>query len=84
MEEGAIFPPVTVFFDGEHFWLADGFHRVQAAETIKLGLGCEWNINVQKETYERIKDYQARLGIATLDRVINELLDLAQDTNRDG
>ncbi len=243
MEEGAIFPPVTVFFDGEHFWLADGFHRVQAAETIGLlkvtvevkqgslrdavlyscganathglrrsnadkrravlrlledrewsqwsdrsmarrcgvshdlvnrmrkshchfmtvtklnndnqrdkideaieertyttkhgttgkmktgnigksnsfrskkaankkniaetteselkanvkvksqkkeginyqpGLGCEWTITVQKETYERIKDYQARLGIATLDRVINELLDLAQDENRNG
>ncbi|MDJ0745114.1 MAG: ParB N-terminal domain-containing protein [Xenococcaceae cyanobacterium MO_167.B27] len=226
MEAGAIFPPVTVFFDGEHFWLADGFHRVQAAETIgllkvtvevkqgslreailyscganathglrrsnedkrravlrlledrewsqwsdrsiarrcgvhhkmvgrlrsslelcsserkyttkhgtkatmktekigktdlikekqqkenqgtikesldlkkaknksikpqkkeglnyKAGLGCEWYVKVNQETYERIKDYQGRLGIATLDRVINELLDLAQDTNRDG
>ncbi|MDJ0532727.1 MAG: ParB/RepB/Spo0J family partition protein [Xenococcaceae cyanobacterium MO_207.B15] len=50
----------------------------------KAGLGCEWYVKVNQETYERIKDYQGRLGIATLDRVINELLDLAQDTNRDG
>jgi hypothetical protein len=27
MAAGAVFPPVTVFWDGEHYWLADGFHR---------------------------------------------------------
>jgi len=27
---GATFPPVTVFFDGSAYWLADGFHRVRA------------------------------------------------------
>ena len=31
MEAGANFPPVTVFYDGESYWLADGFHRVRAA-----------------------------------------------------
>ncbi|MEM5838726.1 ParB N-terminal domain-containing protein, partial [Pediococcus acidilactici] len=30
--EGATFPPVTVYYDGESYWLADGFHRVQAVE----------------------------------------------------
>lgn len=27
---GAVFPPVTVFFDGVSYWLADGFHRYEA------------------------------------------------------
>ncbi len=31
MAAGATFPPVTVYFDGEAYWLADGFHRVEAA-----------------------------------------------------
>lgn len=26
--EGVTFPPVTVYYDGEFHWLADGFHRV--------------------------------------------------------
>jgi hypothetical protein len=30
MNEGADFPPLTVFWDGEHYWLADGFHRLGA------------------------------------------------------
>ncbi len=31
MKNGARFPAVTVFYDGEIYWLADGFHRVEAA-----------------------------------------------------
>jgi predicted RNA-binding Zn-ribbon protein involved in translation (DUF1610 family) len=31
MADGAKFPPVIVFYDGTDYWLADGFHRVQAA-----------------------------------------------------
>ncbi|MCC6363119.1 MAG: ParB N-terminal domain-containing protein [Bryobacterales bacterium] len=43
MSTGAKFPAVTVFYDGERYWLADGFHRVQAAyaaefETIECDL----------------------------------------------
>lgn len=25
--DGAVFPPIDVFWDGKHYWLADGFHR---------------------------------------------------------
>jgi hypothetical protein len=31
MQAGAKFPPVDVFYDGTDYWLADGFHRVEAA-----------------------------------------------------
>jgi hypothetical protein len=34
MQEGATFPPVTVYYDGTHYWLADGFHRLAAAAKI--------------------------------------------------
>jgi hypothetical protein len=36
LNDGATFPPITAFFDGEQYWLADGFHRVGAVK--KLGL----------------------------------------------
>lgn len=32
MAAGVKFPPVDVFWDGEFYWLVDGFHRLQAAE----------------------------------------------------
>jgi hypothetical protein len=35
MLNGAIFPPVVVFDDGTDLWLADGFHRVEAARRIE-------------------------------------------------
>ena len=35
MLDGAVFPPVVVFFDGSDYWLADGFHRVEAARKIE-------------------------------------------------
>ncbi len=32
---GTIFPPIIVYFDGEDYWLADGFHRVEAARKVE-------------------------------------------------
>jgi len=31
---GVPFPPLTVYFDGTDYWLADGFHRLLAAQRI--------------------------------------------------
>lgn len=36
MVEGAVFPPVDVFWDGRAYWLADGFHRHQATRNAGL------------------------------------------------
>jgi len=35
LKEGVKFPPVTVFFDGVDYWLADGFNRYYAHKLIK-------------------------------------------------
>jgi hypothetical protein len=34
--DGTPFPPVVVFHDGQRYWLADGFHRVEAARKAEL------------------------------------------------
>lgn len=30
MKELAVFPPLIIFYDGQDYWLADGFHRLEA------------------------------------------------------
>jgi hypothetical protein len=35
-EEGCVFPPVVVYYDGTDHWLSDGFHRHAAAEKAAL------------------------------------------------
>jgi len=34
MSAGDKFPPVKLRFDGEHYWLTDGFHTTEAAWSI--------------------------------------------------
>ena len=34
MLDGAVFPPIVVFYDGSDYWQADGFHRVEAGRKI--------------------------------------------------
>ena len=35
MSQGAVFPPIVVYYDGATHWLADGFHRFLAAKRIE-------------------------------------------------
>lgn len=48
MADGAYFPPVTVFFDGTDYWLADGFHRVAAYDCLREALNLD-SIDVECE-----------------------------------
>lgn len=42
MASGATFPEAVVFYDGAAYWLADGFHRLEAARTAgKRELPCD-------------------------------------------
>ncbi len=34
MNQGTVFPPIVVYYDGSTHWLADGFHRYLAAKRI--------------------------------------------------
>jgi hypothetical protein len=36
MRQGADFPPIVVFSDGQDYWLADGFHRLAAGQQAGL------------------------------------------------
>jgi len=36
MTDGAMFPPIVLFHDGNRYYLADGFHRFMAAQRIEL------------------------------------------------
>lgn len=35
MANGTVFPPISVYYDGATYWLADGFHRYLAAKRIE-------------------------------------------------
>jgi hypothetical protein len=36
LRAGAKFPPIVVLFDGSDYWLADGFHRLEAHRQAEL------------------------------------------------
>ena len=57
LKEGEPFPPVTVCFDGEVYWLKDGFHRLAVAKAagadeieaqVTLGVRTEMTVGRQK------------------------------------
>jgi len=57
MTQGTVFPPITVYFDGATYWLADGFHRYLAAKRIQ-----RTDISAQVETGGRTDALRHALG----------------------
>lgn len=50
LKEGITFPPVTVFFDGTDYWLADGFHRFLAHNTAdKASIAADVRTGTQRD-----------------------------------
>ena len=80
MQEGDVFPPLVVFNDGSHNWLADGFHRYFA---IKSNGGLESECEVKEGTVRdaELYSYSANgnkrgLGWNTADirKILNRML----------
>jgi|GEM_PF-1778490 len=78
LQRGVSLPPVTVFFDGENYWLADGFHRWHAhQEAGYTKLSCQvrqgtrrdavlYSVGVNAEHGKRRSDADKRRQIETL------------------
>lgn len=79
MEEGIVFPPITVFYDGSSYWLASGYHRLFAekrrgTETLKVTL---INGTVDEATWFALGDNKHGLNMTAEDyrRSVNITLD---------
>lgn len=79
MEDGVVFPPITVFYDGSSYWLASGYHRLFAekqrgTETIKVVL---INGTVDEATWFALGDNKHGLNMTAEDyrRSVNITLD---------
>jgi hypothetical protein len=57
MSQGAVFPPIVVYYDGATYWLADGFHRYLAAKRNEAT-----TISSQVETGGRLDALKHALG----------------------
>lgn len=50
LSRGDAFPPLTLYFDGADYWLADGFHRFHAARGNGMrGLNCDVRQGTQRD-----------------------------------
>lgn len=64
MQRGAVFPPISVYFDGTTYWLADGFHRFLA--TKRNGLPA---ISAEVQPGGRVEALRHALGANSLNGV---------------
>jgi hypothetical protein len=77
---GVVFPPITVWFDGEHYWLSDGFQRVGASNKVgKQQIYAEIRRGTQKDaqwdSYRANSEHGVRRTSAELRRVIHRALE---------
>lgn len=50
LSEGAMVLPLITFYDGEKYWLADGFHRYHAAKQVSIEeLKCQIKMGTQRD-----------------------------------
>ena len=64
MRDGEVFPPVTVFFDGSEYWLADGFHRYFATKSnAKTSIDCDVENGTQQEAKKYSWKANSRRGL---------------------
>ena len=74
MLDGDVFTPVTIFFDGKHNWLADGFHRYHASKKAGYADIFAYVINgTKRDAWVFSKGANAKHGIP---RTTEELRDI--------
>lgn len=54
LRSGEVPPAVYVYFDGQEYWLADGFHRIAAATLVGLE---SIEADVTEGTYEDLQSH---------------------------
>jgi len=75
MRDGVVFPPIRAWWDGRHYWLSDGFHRVEAADRAGLReLYCEVRLgtlaDAQWDSYAANSTHGPRRTAAEIQNVI--------------
>jgi transposase len=64
MRDGEVFPPVTVYFDGSEYWLADGFHRYFATkDNAKASIDADVENGTQQEAKKYSWKANSRRGL---------------------
>ena len=95
MSDGETFPAITVFHDGDAYWLADGFHRVAAAqqagiETLKaiIKKGARSNRRgAEQELAVIVSEMELKRGLRRIKKIAfgkmcNEYLELGRTESR--
>jgi len=76
MREGVVFPPISVWWDGSHFWLSDGFQRTAAAVSIgmteiRAEVWAGMLEEAQWHSYAANAIHGARLSLAERQRIVS-------------